>query len=165
MFRLQKLLTVQESLAKRWMCPTGYFLVGIIKRNMNSAETGAHSWWELSSDWREEDQCVKATSTVLSQKCRHIKKNPILFIRKLFFCFQPKKYNFLYPVHNQSHTLPGDLVLCARRKAYFPYKVTSNKPKPEEWRDRQLVKLPTSNATHTLGPLVYLSLIQFNPLA
>lgn len=127
MFRLQK-LTVQESLAKRWMCPTGYFLVGIIKQNMNSAETGAHSWWELSSEWREEDQCVKATSTVLSQKCRHIKqKNLILFIRKLFFCFQPKKYNFLSPVHNQSHTLSGSLVLCAGHKAFFSYNVTSNK--------------------------------------
>lgn len=38
---LQKLLTMQESLTKHCMCPRGYFLVGIIKQNMNSVETGA----------------------------------------------------------------------------------------------------------------------------
>lgn len=38
---LQKLLTMQESLTKHCMCPRGYFLVGIIKQDMNSVKTGA----------------------------------------------------------------------------------------------------------------------------
>lgn len=37
----RKLLTMQESLAKHWMCPRGCFLVGIIKQNMNGEESRA----------------------------------------------------------------------------------------------------------------------------